>query len=550
MNNNLKQLIFFVSVPAKFFILFFLIFIFSSIVKAENDITEVLKNKQWNESDQEKNISDILSSIKPDASDRSVAEKGVLYFCDTEIPKDNAMHDAQTLDEFIENKKNRLQHFNNCYKSFLELYEEKSKSHEREGINAQSLTTSKSNMENLIKKNQQLIGNAEGLSISVSKVMPAIDISQQGSGVRIDLSEYFDLYTGENGENKTLLKLPLVFKFVGCDQVSSDKQELLMDLKGLTKRIEALENLQNSGSSLVCTLTNEMLEIKAKSLGSGTQSITVTASYKENGVELARRSQNFSVNVTSGGSSSGPRNCVDWSCPNHFDFLVGAEGSSMSEVKKESILRYEFASYTQISHNHFHMFGRIFQTSVASLGEKSTAPAGFDCDGAAASDVETNCDTSLIESHNALIGANIFFLKADADAANKLDWALFPIKKRALGKFDEQATKSSLLVGPSFQFGMERADNNSDSFSKNYFGGIRFAYSKLRYFDMLYGKREGLYGNRLKFKGQLPVLQDNFVAGVEVEMAADNELKNSALSNQDSVKAFVLYKVDFANFIK
>lgn len=43
---------------------------------------------------------------------------------------------------------------------------------------------------------------------------------------------------------------------------------------------------------------------------------------------------------------------------------------------------------------------------------------------------------------------------------------------------------------------------------------------------------------------------DCFVVGVEIEVAADGDMRKAGLSNQDSIKAFVLYQVDFAGFIK
>ena len=64
------------------------------------------------------------------------------------------------------------------------------------------------------------------------------------------------------------------------------------------------------------------------------------------------------------------------------------------------------------------------------------------------------------------------------------------------------------------------------------------------------GKSEDLLGRRIKFKGKVPVCSDNFVVGVEIEVAADGDMRKAELSNQDSIKAFVLYQVYFAGFIK
>jgi hypothetical protein len=44
--------------------------------------------------------------------------------------------------------------------------------------------------------------------------------------------------------------------------------------------------------------------------------------------------------------------------------------------------------------------------------------------------------------------------------------------------------------------------------------------------------------------------KDSFVVGVEIEVAADGDMRKAGLSNQDSIKAFVLYQVDFSGFIK
>ena len=98
--------------------------------------------------------------------------------------------------------------------------------------------------------------------------------------------------------------------------------------------------------------------------------------------------------------------------------------------------------------------------------------------------------------------------------------------------------------------GIYKSGNADRDFAKYYYTGIRFAHHKQRYFDILYGKRDDMLGRRFKFKGQVPVYDDNFVVGVEIEVAGDGEMRRAGLSNRDSIKAFVLYQVDFAGFIK
>ncbi len=205
----------------------------------------------------------------------------------------------------------------------------------------------------------------------------------------------------------------------------------------------------------------------------------------------------------------------------------------MSQVNDKSIVRYEFASHTELA-SHWHMFGRIFQTSRKERVEKSgsTVAAGF-CQTAANPD--PNCEDKLKETINADLGTSLIFLKS----GSTVDW----------WRFDKEVEDDELLVGYTLQYGVHKSDEKNDNFSETYFHGFRFALSKMRYFDVLYGKQEGLEGRRVKFKGQLPTTFSNLIVGLEVDVAANKELKRAGQSNHDSLKVFALYPVDFATLL-
>lgn len=48
----------------------------------------------------------------------------------------------------------------------------------------------------------------------------------------------------------------------------------------------------------------------------------------------------------------------------------------------------------------------------------------------------------------------------------------------------------------------------------------------------------------------MPVYRDNFIVGMETDLAADSKLRDAGYSDEDQVKFYVLYQVDFSDFIK
>lgn len=500
------------------------------------------------------------------------ASAEVTYFCASGklSQAQDAIAAGLSVAEYTDKSRKYQQALLACHESLVALYQSvdgKDKDKDKRGANLQR-------HEDQVKKLRKAVGSASTLSIMLVKPLPGIRIGQLGAPQTVYLQDYITL-----GEVKSeylttaIMGKKLDFHIDGCGSLAegsegnqvaatASKSDLTTNADSAAKpqdkpatdsaqkdsssrfeaRLAALETVE-SHYPLKCSLDKTgKLKLSPKPGAHGKDTLRITASYSENGEAVVERNFDLPIEVARGESGDGRRGlaCMDWDCQNDYAFLLGMEGANMSEVKSESILRYEFYSYTQISHNYFHMFGRVFQTSVGETVPNASAPANFNCASATEVDRKANCDSELTEAISADIGSNFFFIKSDSQAGNKLDaWS-----------FDEKADSSSLLVGLTAQYGIQRVDNDDDDFSGMAFGGLRFAFSKLRYFDILYGKRDGLRGNRLRFKGQLPVYRDNFIVGMETDLAADSELRDAGYSDEDQVKFYVLYQVDFSNFIK
>jgi len=61
---------------------------------------------------------------------------------------------------------------------------------------------------------------------------------------------------------------------------------------------------------------------------------------------------------------------------------------------------------------------------------------------------------------------------------------------------------------------------------------------------------ERCLANWWRFSPRSKYCKDGFVVGVEIEVAADGGMCKAGLLNRDSIKAFVLYWVNFSGFIK
>ena len=383
----------------------------------------------------------------------------------------------------------------------------------------------------------------ERIVIKLDKV-EGITLGQKGPGTTIKLSQLARLGVKKEDSNEaqTLPGKKLNFSSIQCpeeiDVNNEDKSDTQKELTRLEAKIDQIRDNETS-LPVTCSLKGDLLTIHPKASSRGTTTLSITASYPEGEQTLVSRTFDISVNVSPWASETGPQHCEGWQCQSYYGFFLGAEGTTMDEVKTETILRYEYLSYSQL-HDNAHLFGRFYQTSTSELNRKDSADANFDCDAASEEDKQNFCDLEITESINADIGTALFFLKVDAEHNLKQDW----------GRFSERATDSSLLVGLTGQYGVRKTDEEDRDFVDGAYGGIRFAYSKLRYFDILYGKQANLSGHRVKLKGQLPVFRNNFLVGFEADISADSDLGRKGLSDEDAIKFFVLYQVNFADFIK
>lgn len=502
-------------------------FLLSAQVLAEaTDLVSTLASDQHGDFDAA-SIKSLVSAINKGSDDVSESQKrAVVYYCYADELEVSDIDYSVGMAEFSKRKKKRAEYLDRCYGELLSVY----KAMVENGNKEKGVIENKNKLESIYKKNKKsMIG--ETFYINVDGEFPVLIFSNKGPARKIKLAEHFSLRRkpGENNAGKSGLgnkevvgaekvNADLSFSVEGCvpesaedGPESQDKENEEKEIRKLKSRLKAIEENQKGNMPVTCTIDDAgVLTVSPKSAVSGSRDLHVTASYVEGGAVIAEEEAGIPVNV----SSFKAQGCSAWNCQSHYSFLLGAEGTSMSEVKKETILRYEFASYHMLSDN-FHMFGRIFQTST---------PDEDSCEGEA-----EDCEEALIEAITADIGGNYLFW--ESPRAN-------------------EEGKHVLRGGLTAQYGIYKSGNADRDFAEYYYSGIRFAHHKQRYFDILYGKREDLLGRRIKFKGQVPVYNDNFVVGVEIEVAADGDMRKVGLSNQDSIKAFVLYQVDFAGFIK
>lgn len=498
-------------------------FLLSAQVLAETpDLVTALSSVEINKEKFDSNgISKLVGEIETHSSEVSERKKrAVRYYCYSEELEGGLLDLNLSVAEFTDRKRERAESLDKCYKVLLSVYKELEEKAKKVQDKGDSFEANKKALEDIYRENKKTL-SGQNLYIKYNDI-PAQLFSNREAPRKVALSDYFSLRE-KAGKKETdddrKVNAPLSFSVKGCaaklnDEERADNESVTPEdgeeIRKIEARVKVLEENQAGNMPVTCSVDDAgVLTLSPKSVVSGYRDLKITASYTENGVDVEKDAF-LPVKV----SSFKAQGCSAWNCQSHYSFLLGAEGTSMSEVKKETILRYEFASYHMLSDN-FHMFGRIFQTST---------PDEESCEGEA-----EGCEEELIEAVTADIGGNYLFW--ESTRAN-------------------EEGRHVLRGGLTAQYGIYKSGNADRDFAEYYYSGIRFAHHKQRYFDILYGKREDLLGRRIKFKGQVPVYNDNFVVGVEIEVAADGDMRKAGLSNQDSIKAFVLYQVDFAGFIK
>lgn len=199
--------------------------------------------------------------------------------------------------------------------------------------------------------------------------------------------------------------------------------------------------------------------------------------------------------------------CIRWDCAIYTAFYLGYEGTSVSQVNQKGNLRMQYTGYSQIDSVDIHIYGGLMQTS---LQEQAAAEESCTAEDSAAE----NCDIETT------IAADIGIFR--------------PFDVGDIG----------LNIGPMLEYNLQKLDT-TDAFAKSYYGGLRFAYSKIRFFSIGYGKSEGIPGERVKFIGQLPIYDEKLIAGMVLNASVDNTAKDKGVSPGDSIHVYVMTRVDF-----
>ncbi|WP_317932006.1 hypothetical protein [Halioxenophilus sp. WMMB6] len=381
-------------------------------------------------------------------------------------------------------------------------------------------------------------------------------ITSQVGVYTIDLSTRFQVSQGAEG-NAPTTDGSVVYSVTGCNSKTEALAEesaapaTKADIGLLANRLAEINQFQGV---LTCELNDKSGELAVMPIakGAGEVVLVARAEYRSSKGAVLAKSKPLPITIAVKSSSS-VFNCDAWSCQYGANFLLGVEGATIEDVKSDSILRYEFSSYSILSKKWFHIFGRIYQTSTVEYFAKSMeAVATSDNAGTpvvAANDIDCStpsdeevwlaaCDKKVTSAISGELGTAFFLMRSTQD--HGVSWS----------HSSTDIQNGDLLAGPTFQFNVMKSERQESEFEESYYTGLRFAYSRVQYFDILYGKNEELSGRRWKLKGQAPVYNNNFVAGVEIDVAADNEYKKKYGDGSDSIKFYVTYVVDFGNFIK
>lgn len=192
------------------------------------------------------------------------------------------------------------------------------------------------------------------------------------------------------------------------------------------------------------------------------------------------------------------------------NFYLGYEGTSVSGFDNKSSSRAGLMVYNQFTDPllagkwGFHTFGNVALTSSAE---------------------QTSQDGSTSTSN-------------EIESATEVDLNIY------LPYGLKQQSRGVLAIGPLFSAGVRKPDN-LDDFTGKYLAGVRVAHSPESFFDIMYGKTEGIPGNRWELRGQLPVavvLTGNLFVGGALNLSGDSEIQNT-----DTLRMYVTWQVSFSD---
>lgn len=199
--------------------------------------------------------------------------------------------------------------------------------------------------------------------------------------------------------------------------------------------------------------------------------------------------------------------CLEWvTCRVYNGFYMGVDGTSVDNLNDNTTLRVQYSAYAE-NFKHLHFYGDVLQTTQQEQTKK-----------------DPNC-TDKCKSEPTIAGNIGTFVPFN-------------------GWVGADANPSSLLFGPMMEFNTRKLDT-SDEFAKSYYTGVRFGLSKVRYFAIGYGKAEGVPGHRVKFIGQLPLYNNKVLAGINLNVSADDESEEAGESPGDSINISLVTRVDF-----
>ena len=229
-----------------------------------------------------------------------------------------------------------------------------------------------------------------------------------------------------------------------------------------------------------------------------TKKVAITYSVQSPDNQVTSRT----LTVTIRGVNNASNLCSDeatFSKPGRFcyNLLVGAEGTSVKNVNSKANVRSEFIAYERLTlakKLDLHIWG---STLFASTGEQSKSSGQR-------TSVEANINLGLF-THNPWVSGG--------------PWLGF------------------------IAYSGLRKDVNGSEFAKRYYAGPRLARNPNQYIDILYGKTEGVMGERMEVRAQIPI------GNVFLGMVLNHSVRNGPPKGQgaDSVKLYFLAPVDITS---
>tara|TARA_B100002003_G_scaffold137832_1_gene127445 strand:- start:46 stop:1395 length:1350 start_codon:yes stop_codon:yes gene_type:complete len=218
-----------------------------------------------------------------------------------------------------------------------------------------------------------------------------------------------------------------------------------------------------------------------------------------------------------------------------WDFLAGYEGISVKGLNEKGTLRSEALFYQLYEEDpndivtkwNWHAFGNVLFTSS---GEQSGSPVA---DSTAADDTLSEPDPSETP-----VAADAEPPLNDPEPAIEANINVAYMKRM----FEDRNSKYELYHGPIVTAGV-RKPLEDGRFAKRYYGGWRFAQSQMSYFDLLYGKTEGIKGSRVEFRGQF------YVSKILLGLAINYAVEDGPEEGADYIKLYVMKPIDLKSML-